>query len=206
MREKIDLFEEKFQSLNKNEKTALLIFIPFAVIILFYFLYISNAIDEKKSNDMKLTKINHDLNKYSVKKILNKIQSSKQEILQVKSKIAEDEQKLKYLDSALSKSHFLFLSQKDFNIFLNNLLAKSVKNNILLDDVNISKKDDDFIGKLKYKKNVKVTGHGEFLNVLSFIRKVEENSMLMQIKNLSIETDGTVPYVSYDINFYGIKK
>jgi Tfp pilus assembly protein PilO len=206
VREKIDLLEEKIQSLDKKKKIALALFLPFAIIGLFYFLYIPDAIDERQNNSVKLEKIQHDLAKHSVKRIGKKIQLLKHRILHVKSKIAQDEQKLKYLDAQLSKYNFLFISQKDFNTFLNDLLKKSVKNNFLLTDVVISKTDTKYIGKLKYKKLIQVHGSGEFLNTLKFIRGVEENEMLMQIENLNIETNGTTPFTTYDINFYGIKR
>jgi len=206
MRDKIDLLEDKIQALDKRGKIALLILIPCAIILLFYFLYIPDAIDKHQSNTVQITKLNHDLNKYSEKTFLHKIKLSKQKILNIKSKISADEQKLNYVDSQLSKNNFLFLSQKDFTLFLNNLLAKSVKNNFLLKNINISAKNIKYVGKLKYKKLIQISGSGEFLDTLKFIRETEENNMLLQIKDLNIETNGTTPYATYNIDFYGIKK
>lgn len=206
MREKLDLLEEKLESLAKNEKIALAVFIPLAILTLLYFFYISDALDTQVSNENRLKKTDQELHKYSQKLIVHKIQAKKQQILRVKSSIVEDNQKLTYLETELMKNNFLFLSQKDFTYFLNNLLSKSVKNNFLIDDINISKDSGDFIGKLKYEKVVSVQGSGEFLDTIQFIREVEENKMLMEIKNLNIETNGSTPYVSYEIKFYGVKR
>lgn len=206
MREKLDLLEEKLESLAKNEKIALAVFIPLAILTLLYFFYISDALDTQVSNKNRLTKTDQELHKYSQKLIVHKIQAKKQQILRIKSNIVEDNQKLTYLETELMKNNFLFLSQKDFTYFLNNLLSKSVKNNFLIDDINISKDSGDFIGKLKYEKVVSVQGSGEFLDTIRFIREVEENKMLMEIKNLNIETNGSTPYVSYEIKFYGVKR
>ena len=206
MREKLDLLEEKLESLAKNEKIALAVFIPLAILTLLYFFYISDALDTQVSNKNRLTKTDQELHKYSQKLIVHKIQAKKQQILRIKSNIVEDNQKLTYLETELMKNNFLFLSQKDFTYFLNNLLSKSVKNNFLIDDINISKDSGDFIGKLKYEKVVSVQGSGEFLDTIQFIREVEENKMLMEIKNLNIETNGSTPYVSYEIKFYGVKR
>jgi len=206
VRDKIDLLEDKIQTVDKKVKIALFISMPLAIILLFYFLYVPNAIDKHQSNITLIMKLNHDLNKHSEKILLHKIVLIKQKILNCKSKISTDEQKLNYLDAKLSKSSFLFLSQKDFTLFLNNLLAKSVKNNFLLEDVKIGTKNIKYIGKLQYRKLIQISGTGEFLDTLKFIREVEENNMLLQIKKLNIETDGTTPHVTYDIDFYGIKK
>ena len=206
MREQLDLMEEKLESFSKNEKIALAVFIPLITFTLFYFLYIPDALDQQANNEQALIKLDHDLHKYSQKLVLHKIQAMQQKLLHVKSSITDNEQKLTYLKTQLTKSNFLFLSQKDFTYFLNDLLTKSVKNNFLIDGINISKDDSDFIGKLKYKKTVTVSGSAEFLNTLKFIRAIEENSMLMQIKNLNMETNGSTPYITYDIKFYGIKR
>ena len=205
MREKLDLLEEKLESFSKNKKIALVVFIPLITFGLFYFFYISDSFEKRSSNETALMKLEHKLHKYSKKVVLRKIQKMKQQLLHAKSSIVENREKLIYLEAELRKNNFLFLSQKDFTHFLNDMLSKSVKNNFLIDNINISKDNGNFIGKLKYKKTVKVKGSGEFLNTLKFIREIEENSMLMQIQNLNIETNGSTPYVTYDIKFYGIK-
>ncbi len=206
MRDKLDLVEEKLDSFSKTEKIALSVFIPLLVFTLFYFLYITNAFDQRESNERTLTKLNHNLGNHSKKFVVHKIQVVKQQLLYVKSAIVESKQKLRYLEASLIKSNFSFLSQKDFTYFLNDLLTKSVENNFLIDTINMEKDNRAFVGRLKYKKTVIVQGSGEFLNTLKFIREVEKNSMLMEIKNLNIETNGTTPHVTYEIKFYGVKQ
>ncbi len=206
MRDKLDLVEEKLDSFSKTEKIALSIFTPLLVFTLFYFLYITNAFDQQESNERTLTKLDRNLHNHSKKLVIHKIQAMKQQLLYAKSAIVESKQKLTYLETELIKNNFSFLSQKDFTHFLNDLLTKSVKNNFLIENINIEKKNSDFIGRLKYKKMISVQGSGEFLNTLKFIREVEENSMLMEIKNLNIETNGSTPSVTYEIKFYGVKR
>ena len=206
MREQIDQLEEQTQALEKKGKIILALFIPLAVIGLFYYLYLIDAMDEHQNNIVKLKKLKNNSRKYSVKRIKIKIKKQKQKNLHINSNITENEQKVIYFDTQLRNKNFLFISPKDFNIFLNDLLYKSVKNNFLLTDVNISKKDSSYIGKLKYKKIIHISGSGEFLNTLRFIRGIEENHMLMQIVKLNIETNGMTPFTTFDINFYGIKR
>ena len=206
MRDKLDLVEEKLDSFSKIEKIALSVFFPLMIFTLFYFLYISNVFDQRENNENTLTKLDYDLHKHSKKLVLHEIEAMKQKLLHVKSAIVKRKQKLTYFETELVKSNFLFLSQKHFTQFLNDLLSKSVENNFLIDTINIKKDNSDFIGRLKYKKVVSVQGSGEFLDTLKFIREVEENSMLMEIKNLNIETNGTTPHVTYEIKFYGVKQ
>jgi len=206
MREQLDIFEDKIQELGKKEQILIAIALPIITLLLFYYLYITDAIERQQNNKIQIAKITHKLKKHSQKILLHKIEVSKKRNLTLKSQIATDTQKLNYLDVKLSEKNFLFLSQQDFTHFLNDLLEKSLKNNFLVSNIAISEQNKKYIEKIKYKKSVQITGSGEFLNTLKFIRAFEESNMLFQIKNLTIETNGTMPYTTCDINFYGIEK
>ena len=206
MREQIDLLEDKIQELGKKEQILIAITIPIVTLLLFYYFYISDALENQQKNDIQIEKITHKLKKHSQKILLRKIEVSKKEMLTLKSQIATDTQKLNYLNAKLSEKDFLFLSQKNFTHFLNNLLEKSLKNNFLVNNITISEENKKYIEKINYKKLVQITGSGEFLNTLRFIRAVEDSTMLFQIKNLIIETNGTMPHTAFDINFYGVEK
>jgi len=206
MREQIEQLEDKIQALSKKEKILLAVAIPLVIMLLFYFLYVTDAIEQQQSNKNHIAKLDHNLKKHATQTLIRKIQASKQKILTLKSKIVTDSQHLNYLNAKLAQKDFLSLSQKDFNYFLNNLLEKSVRNNFLINDLTISTKDKKYIEKIKYKRLVSVSGSSEFLNAIKFIREVEENSMLFEIRDLNIETNGTMPRVTYNIDFYGIEK
>jgi len=206
MREKIDLLEDKVQAFSSKEKILLGVSIPIAIGLLFYFFYVTDAMEKQQKNSIKIAKIEHALTKHAKETLIRKIKISKKKILTLKSQIVTDSQKLHYLDAKLTHYKFLFLTQKNFTLFLNNLLEKSLKNNFLIQDLNISQENKKYIEKIKYKKLVNVNGSGEFLNTLKFIREVEENNILLEIKNLTIETNGTTPHITYTINFYGIEK
>jgi len=206
VRDKIDLLEDKLEALGKKEKIVLFIAILFGVVLLFYYFYVADATDKYQNNIRQITKLDRDIKKYSKKTVLHKILAMKRKILDTKSKISNDEQKLNYLNTKILQNNFLLLSKKDFTLFLNNLLKKSIKNDVLLQDVSIDKKDTKYIGKLKCKKIVQVDGYGNFLNTIKFIREIEEVKMMLQVKNLNIETNGTIPHTTFNILFYGIEK
>jgi len=206
MRDQIDLLEDKIQALGKKEQILLAVALPLITILLFYYFYVADAIDKRQNNENHIIKIEKKLKEHSEKILFRKIKLAKQKNLTIKSQIATDLQKLNYLNTKLSRNNFLFLTQKDFTHFLNNLLEKSVKNSFLLNDIKISKQNKKYIEKIKYKKLVQISGSGEFLHTLKFIREVENSNMLFQITNLIIETNGTTPHTTYDINFYGIQQ
>ncbi|SFV68926.1 hypothetical protein MNB_SM-6-1076 [hydrothermal vent metagenome] len=206
MREKIDLLEDKLQSLGIKEKLLIAALIPFTVLLLFYFFYITDAIEKHQNNAIEIAKLNHNLKKHAKETLERKIKLSKKKIVTLKSQIATDAQNLRYLNTKLAQKNFLFLSQKNFTHFLNNLLEKSVKNNFLIQDLKISEQNKNYIEKIKYKRLVTISGSSEFLHTLKFLRAIEETNMLLEIKDLNIETNGTVPYITYNINFYGIEK
>jgi len=206
MREKIDLLEDKLQSLGTKEKLLIAALIPFTILLLFYFFYITDAIEKHQNNAIEIAKLNHNLQKHAKETLERKIKLSKKKILTLKSQIATNTQNLQYLNTKLAQKNFLFLSQKNFTHFLNNLLEKSVKNNFLIQDLKISEQNKNYIEKIKYKRLVTISGSSEFLHTLKFLRAIEETNMLLEIKDVNIETNGTVPHITYNINFYGIEK
>jgi len=206
VREKLDLAEAKLESYDKKEKVVLFVAIVFGMLGLFYYFYVADAIKRYQDNTNQISKLERDMRKYSQKVFLYKVLSEKRKVLKAKEKIFAGKQELNDLNTKILKTNLLFLSKKDFTLFLNNLLKKSVDNNFLINDVSIDNNDTKYIGMLKCKKIVQVSGNGSFANTIKLIREIEETKMMLQIKNLNIESKDASTHVKFDINFYGIEK
>ncbi len=206
MIELIDSLEEKIKEQEPKKRVFMLLLTLFLVMFTIYFFLIEPIIEEINQKQKTLTTLEQKISKNSPKKIQSKIFLKKKEILKNEDIKEELKLKLLLLSSKLDKLRFLFANDKDFNIFLNDLLKESVNKNILIKEIKILDKEEPFIGKLYIKKSISVEGEGRFLNIISFVRRLESNKMLMSIKELIIETEGSLPNFSFSIDFYGVKK
>ncbi len=205
MREYIDILEDKLQDIENRKRFIFLILLIFLILIAIYFLLIEPAILKIEQSQEQIENLDRKIAKISPKKLKTKIYLKKKEIMQNESLKEELKLKLLLLKSKFDRMGFLFVNNKDFNKFLDSLLKNSVNKNILIKNIEITEKNDPYIGKLKVKKMINVNGSGEFLNIVSFVRGLETNKMLMIIKEFNIETNGSIPNFSFNIDFYGVE-
>ncbi|WP_187647364.1 hypothetical protein [Nitrosophilus labii] len=198
--------EEKIKEQEPRKRVFILLIILFLVLFTIYFFLIEPIIEEINQKQETLAALEQKISKNSPKKMQSKIFLKKKEIFKNENLKEELNLKLLLLKSRFDKIRFLFVNDKDFNRFLNSLLKESVNKNILIKDIKILDKEEPFIGKLYVKKAISVEGKGRFLNIISFVRGLESNKMLMSIKELIIETEGSLPKFSFNIDFYGVRK
>lgn len=206
MRELLDSFESQIQSLEPKTKMMLLLGIPLIAVALFYFFYFADAFENIQQQNDTIAKLDREIIKTSPKHALQKVLMQKRKLLSAKSELHKKNTYLLALISKVQKNRFLLTGSKDFNKFLDNLLEESVKNHIDIDNLEIKKREKEFIGKLQSVKTIDITGNGKFLNFLQFLRKIEKNKILMMANDVSIETNGTTPFVQLHIDFYGVKQ
>ena len=72
-----------------------------------------------------------------------------------------------------------------------------------LDKIVIMDTDIPFLGKIKQQKELVIEGESNFLPLVRFIRSIEDHTMLLQIANLYVETNGSVPIFTFDVKLYG---
>lgn len=205
MRELLDNLENHLQNLEQKIKILILVSIPVAFGGIFYLFYFVDAYENIQQQNSTITKLKRDIVKNSPKRALQKVLIQKRKLLASKSELNKSNLHLLALASEVEKNRFLLTSSKDFNKFLENLLEESIANRISIDTLEITDQDKEFIGKLQTIKAIDITGNGNFLNVLRFLRKIEKNKILMMANEINIETNGTIPFVRLHIDFYGVK-
>ncbi|WP_434581122.1 hypothetical protein MLC52_02350 [Sulfurimonas sp. NW15] len=201
-----DKFEE-IENLDSRKKTGIYIAIPFILFALFYFLFLSSALDEFDANLKKTEALQKELSKPTLRLLLAKTVRLKKEIVKNKTAIEQDREQLNYFQHKLDSKSFLFISKKSISLFLDKLLDNSLHKGVLIQAITLHNENKPYIGNLKLKKVIDVNASGRFLNELSFLRSVEKSTMLIKVENLHIFLQETnQPLFSFEVKFYGVEK
>ena len=199
-----DKFEE-IESLDLKKKTGIYIAISVVLLAVFYFLFVSSALDEYDTNQQKITSLQKELKKPTLR--LTKINRLKKELVKNRTDIDKAREKMIFLQHKLDSKSFLFVSKKSTSLFLNTLLDNSLKKDVLIQTITLHNTSTPYIGNLELKKVIDVNASGGFLNELSFLRSVEKSPMLIKVENLHILLQETgLPHFSFEVKFYGVQK
>jgi len=206
----INLLRDKFEeieNLDSRNKTGIYIAVPFVLLAVFYFLFLSSALDEYNTNQEKIASLQKELNKPTLRLLSAKINRFQKEIVKNKTEIDKAREELNFLQHKLDSKSFLFISKKSISLFLDTLLDNSLKKGVLIQTITLNNENTPYVGNLKLKKVIDVNASGQFLNELSFLRSVEKSPMLIKVENLHIllqETD--LPRFSFKVKFYGVER
>ena len=206
MREKLDEFEEYFEALEQKQYLALI----FATFILmgaawFYF-YFDDTQTDIELKDQKIAQYKDKIEKINFQTINKKILAKKSAIVKEKTHIAQLKSEIYTMDQKLHKLRFLSITQKGVTTFVDRMLENSLKKDILIQNIDIKDYNASYIGILQGQKEMDVTAQGEFLDIVHFLRSLEESVMLMGLSNVIVETNGTIPLLQTTIRFYGIER
>ena len=206
MREKLDEFEEYFEALDQKQYLALI----FATFILmgaawFYF-YFDDTQTDIELKDQKIAQYKDKIEKINFQTINKKILAKKSAIVKEKTHIAQLKSEIYTMDQKLHKLRFLSITQKGVTTFVDRMLENSLKKDILIQNIDIKDYNASYIGILQGQKEMDVAAQGEFLDIVHFLRSLEESVMLMGLSSVTIETNGTIPLLQTTIRFYGIQK
>jgi HPt (histidine-containing phosphotransfer) domain-containing protein len=204
MREQIEEIEEQLLDLDTNKLWALFILTPLFIFGAFYYFLLDDKLVELEDKRGEIASLDKAIVKSSPRIYFKKIKQMSKKIRQTKTDIDLQKSKEFALEGRLKKLRFLFSDEKDFNIFLESLLKKSVADNFTIHSLSINDEDKTYVGMLHVKKSVILQGEGNFINTLLFVRNVENNKMLISIKKLNLETNGTLPQTNLLIEFYGV--
>ena len=205
IREGIEIIEAKLEGIEREKVVMLFVLMLLLVGYLFYLLVLDPAMEELRDLDAKRTQLQDKLLKNSPKRLEHKIMGLKKELLTLRSERERlKEQKLLLL-SKLSKERYRLLGPKSLSSFLDSLLAVSVKKGILLHSVSLSDEDEPFFGLLRSKKSLDINGSAPFLDLISFVRSIEDQKLLLRIDSLHIETNGSIPVFDLHVELYGAK-
>ncbi len=206
MRDYLDRFEELLEQTPSSKKRMALVGGIALLFILFYFFYVVDALERYQSTQEEIEKTRKSVARNSPKRYLAKVVQEKRKLLENKAKLDSKKMELLAIESRFRQNRFLLSDMKDFNLFLESLLGRSVLHDIDIENLVIDESQSDFVGKLKKIRSVDIDAKGRFLDVVSFLRSIERTKILMLVNDLSIETNGSVPRVDIHIDFYGAKQ
>ena len=201
-----DKFED-IENLDSRKKVGIYIAIPFVLLVAFYFLFLSQSLDEYNANQKTLQNLQKELKKPTLRLISAKIGRFKKELVKNRTQIDKAKQKLNFLQAKLDSKSFLFTSKKSISLFLNALLDNSLKKDVLIQTIQLHDENVPYIGNLKLKRVIDINASGRFLNELSFLRSVEKSPMLIKVENLHIFLQKEdMPHCSFKVKFYGVQR
>jgi len=206
MREILEQLEEQLLALEKKQRLMLYVMLPFVILGFVYYFFIFPSQEQIESYEGELVSLDRKIRKNAPRTFFAKIKKVKQNIIKNRTDIENYKQQLIAVGTKLDSMNFLFADQKGFNLFIQKMLYSSLKHHFLIETVLIDQKKNPLIGVIEKQKRVTVTGYGEFLDTIRFVRDLEKEPILISIKNFNIETNGTVPSVTFAIDFFGVRR
>lgn len=205
MRDYIDYLEELISQEDKKKVNLIFALLLCLVLFAIYYFFIDPKIEEISQKKESLSSLDKKIANMSPKNLESKMVVKKREILENRGREEKIRLKILSLESQLNRMNFLFVDSLNFSSFLDYLLKRSIKNSLLINGVKIKKEEKPFIGKLYVKKSIYVNGTGSFLSIVRFARELEDQQMLFSLNDFNIETNGSIPNFSFQIDFYGVK-
>jgi len=171
----------------------------------FYF-YFDDVQTDIELKEQKIAQYQQKIKKIDFKAINKKILAKKSAILEEKSQIVKLKSQIYQMDQKLRAERFLSVTQKGIATFVDRMLESSLEKNVLIENIEIRDFNATYIGILKGQREMDVVAQGNFLDIVHFLRSLEESVMLMGLSSVVVETNGTKPVVHTNIKFYGIQK
>lgn len=202
-RERLDSFEERLEVYPFFHK-ILFFLVLLAFMGYFAYMFIFEPLfEEIDAKEQQIQHLEAKINKNKKLFYLKQIKKLKKDILLLQTNIEQvKEQKAAILEE-LRQHNTLFVTNKNLAKLLDKILFESKKNSLLLDQILINDKNRPYLGKIYEKKELNITGEGEFLDIVRFLRSIESSNVLLRIENLLIETNGSVPSFSFSLKLYG---
>lgn len=206
MREKLEEFEEQLQALDTKQKVALYLGSLLFIVAAWFFLYFDDAQTDIVVQEQQIQQYKNKMNKIDFTAINKKIMMKKKAILNEKSEIAKLKSEIFHMQEKLRSERFLFVTEQGIATFVDRMLESSLKNHLLIKNIDIKDYNATYFGVLKGQKQIDVTAEGDFLNIARFLRNLEESVMLMGLSQVVVETNGSKPILHTNIKFYGIER
>lgn len=203
LRSKLEFIEEQLESYVLLHK---LLFLAVILILIGYFSYIfifepyMQELEEKK---LQLQELNAKIKKSKKLFYLKQIKKFKNDILLLRTDIENLKKKKIAILEEMHKNNAMYVTNENFAKLLDKILFESKKYNLALNQILIYDKEVPYLGKIFEKKELNISGQGEFLEIVKFLRSIESSEILLKIDNLLIETNGSIPTFSFLLKLYG---
>ncbi len=201
--ERLELIEEELEVYPLWQRLLFFLLILGLVGYFGYTMFGEPLIEEIQTEQEHLGKIESSMQKNRAPFYLRQIQKLKQDNMLLQSAIEQMREKKNTILEQLHQDRVFFLTNENFAQLLDNILNESKKRDLILEQILITPKNEPYLGKIYEKKELAIRGEGEFLNIVKFLRSIENSEVLLRIDNLSIETNGSMPRFSFLLKLYG---
>lgn len=184
---KLEPLNNYLETQPPKQRIMLYVALVIGIFVIAYFFYISDLSTElsdtedvylQKRSELKVLQRKTDIKKLKI--IRKNIKKTKEAIQQKKIDIQEKTEKL-------NTSSVFLIDDSKFAIFLEDTLLKSKNLNVKLSQVSIDDLALPYIGILDIKKQITINGSGKFLDILRFLRFIEEQKILLKLQFLQIK-------------------
>ncbi len=200
----LDFFEEYLQGIDRGRKILYLSVIVIFTVLFFYFFLIEPKIEELKSRELSYESLSKKVVEKSPKTHISTIKSLKTQIASLKNMIDKLSARELTLKTRLQELNSVLMSEKNFPQILEKMLQLSSDHSIALNQIEIEEREKKYYEKIKVKKRVKVKGSGRFLNIVKFVRGIEDSPVLMKVDRYIVETNGTRPSFELVVDYFGV--
>lgn len=171
-----------------------------------YTLFFADLIQEREHKQQEIASLRHQIIKYSPRRYERKLKNEKKALIQLRSALAHARDKEMQLRAKFHLHSLQLLNQSNLAKLLDDILFDSKRKNLVLDTIDILPVHLPFQGQLEVQKELLITGHGNFLDFVHFVRNIEAHPMLVKIEHMHIETNGTTPSFTLQVSLYGAKQ
>jgi len=203
VRELFEKLQDRLDALGKREKIFIWLIVVGGLVVGGYYFLIDPKIEELSQNEATVAELSSKLLKQSPARYKKAIEIQKKKIVKLQTKLSTLKERY-YAMVGDMKNGVQCYSQEGFTKLLEDLLKSSFEHRIDLNGVLIEDGTKPFFRALKVVKELDVNGSGEFLQIVRFIRSIEDHPMLMEVRDLQMETNGSKPRFSTHIEFYGV--
>jgi hypothetical protein len=199
----LEHIENRYNSLDGKKKFLILFFIFILISMLFYALFFESIFEEIESRKSQLARLERDIKKESTTFYLKRKKEMQRDILSLKQKIDRLENKKLALKTKLESLDSILVNNKNFVNVLEKILKNSTKYSVELFQIDIDDNDKPYFKRLMVDKEVEIVGSGEFLNIVKFVRSIEDSPLLLVVDRYVVESNGSTPNFKVDIKFFG---
>lgn len=192
--------------LHVDKKQKWMIYITFFILIGFVISGIATPmIDEQESLETSLAAVESNIAKDSINTIKKEISLRKKELMQVNEEIENQKEKITVLMSNLYKIQYAFFNEKELANALDEILKKSVNNNLQIDFIkNIEVTKNSMTNILKHKKSMEISGSGGYKEIVGFVNHIENLNVLLKFTKIKIESSTNGVKFNILLDIYGI--
>jgi len=204
MRERIELWQAKWDEQSKSNKIAITLLL-IGLIGYGFYIYIDEFWQENSGYKKELKIVQRKIHKASPRYLKRKIALLKKKIANLQTTFLKKRQEGLLLQTELDKMRFKFLNDKNLVVLLEDILKDSLRYNVTLSSIVLEPSKQKVAGKIVVAKKMVLDGKSSFLDLEHLLRGIEAHPMLLNVIKEEMERNETFPTFHVVIDLYGVE-